>query len=116
MPGLYVNRSTYKPAISQGKLPFNLSTDGHLAGHRFRKDEQISSAMPAQHGAVAVSYDLFGWGESTLQFKSEDHRRSLSLAVQTLGAIRILDWMLADKNIDTERVGICGGSGGGSHA
>lgn len=116
MPGLYVNGSIYKPAKSKGKLPLMLSPDGHWAGHRFRKDAQIRCAMTAQLGAVAVSYDLFGWGESTLQFKSEDHRRSLSLAVQTLGAIRILDWMLADKNIDTERVGICGGSGGGSQS
>src|SRR5690606_16735788 len=108
MPGLPVNAWIYKPAKSKGTLPLTVTHDGHWAGHRFRKDAQIRCAMTAQLGAVAVSYDLFGWGESTLQFKSEDHRRSLSLAVQTLGAIRILDWMLADKNIDTERVGICG--------
>lgn len=116
MPGLYVNGSIYRPLKSKGKVPLMLSPDGHWAGHRFRKDAQIRCAMTAQMGAVAVSYDLFGWGESTLQFDSEDHRRSLSLTVQTLGAIRILDWMLQDKTIDTQRVGICGGSGGGSHA
>lgn len=116
MPGLYVNGSIYRPLKSKGKTPLMLSPDGHWAGHRFRKDAQIRCAMTAQMGAVAVSYDLFGWGESTLQFKPEDHRRSLSLTAQTLGAIRILDWMLQDKNMDTQRVGICGGSGGGSHA
>src|SRR5690606_22681828 len=116
MPGLYVNGSIYRPLKSKGKTPLMLSPDGHWAGHRCRKDAQIRCAMTAQMGAVAVKYDLFGWGESTLQFKSEDHRRSLSVAVLTLGAIRILDWMLADKNIDTERVVICGRSGGGSHA
>lgn len=115
MPGLYVNGSIYRPLKTKGKVPLMLSPDGHWAGHRFRKDAQMRCAMTAQMGAVAVSYDLFGWGESTLQFKPEDHRRSLSLTVQTLGAIRILDWMLQDKNIDTDRVGICGGSGGGSH-
>lgn len=116
MPGLYVNGSVYRPAKSKGKLPLVLSPDGHWAGHRFREDAQVRCAMTAQMGAVAVSYDLFGWGESTLQFESGDHRRSLSLTVQTLGAIRILDWMLQDKSIDIQRVGICGGSGGGSHA
>lgn len=116
MPGLYVNGSIYRPLKTKGRAPLMLSPDGHWAGHRFRKDAQIRCAMTAQMGAVAVSYDLFGWGESTLQFESQDHRRSLALTVQTLGAIRILDWMLQDTQIDTERVGICGGSGGGSHA
>src|SRR5690606_31518935 len=115
MPGLYVNGSIYRPLKAKGKVPLMLSPDGHWGGHRFQRDAQIRCAMTAQMGAIAVSYDLFGWGESTLQFKPEDHRRSLSLTVQTLGAIRILDWMLQDKNIDTDRVGICGGSGGGSH-
>lgn len=116
MPGLYVNGSIYRPLKSKDKTPLMLSPDGHWGGHRFRKDAQIRCAMTAQMGAVAVSYDLFGWGESTLQFDSKDHRRSLALTVQTLGAIRILDWMLQDKTIDVQRVGICGGSGGGSHA
>ncbi|HLS95861.1 MAG TPA: DUF4974 domain-containing protein [Sphingobacterium sp.] len=114
MPGLYVNGSIYRPLKPKGKVPLMLSPDGHWAGHRFRKDAQIRCAMTAQMGAVAVSYDLFGWGESGLQFQYSDHRRSLSLTVQTLGAIRILDWMLQDSQIDTARVGICGGSGGGS--
>ena len=114
MPGLYVNGSIYRPLKYKGSLPLVLSPDGHWAGHRFRKDAQIRCAMTAQMGAIAVSYDLFGWGESTLQFDSKDHRRSLALTVQTLGALRILDWMLEDKIVDRTRVAICGGSGGGS--
>src|SRR5690606_8015551 len=55
-------------------------------------------------------------GESGLQFDYSDHRRSLAVTIQTLGALRILDWMLADQQIDEERVGICGGSGGGSQS
>ena len=116
MPGLYVNGSVYRPLNYKGKTPVVLSPDGHWGGHRYRKDAQIRFAMTAKLGAVAVSYDLFAWGESLLQFKSEDHRRSLALTVQTLGAIRILDYILEDKNVDKTRVGICGGSGGGSQA
>lgn len=114
-PGLYVNGSIYRPSKHKGKVPLVLSPDGHWADHRYRKDAQIRCAMIAKMGAVAVSYDLFAWGESLLQFKSEDHRRSLALTVQTLGGLRILDFMLADKAVDASRVGICGGSGGGSH-
>ncbi|MCC2598901.1 alpha/beta hydrolase family protein [Sphingobacterium sp. FBM7-1] len=116
LPGVYINGSIYRPLKTKGAVPLVMSPDGHWFGHRFRKDAQIRYAMLAKMGAVAVSYDLFAWGESGLQFDYSDHRRSLAVTIQTLGALRILDWMLADKNIDTERVGICGGSGGGSQS
>lgn len=114
MPGLYVNGSIYKPLKMKGKVPVILSPDGHWFDHRFRADCQIRCAMTAKMGAITVSYDLFGWGESGLQFKYEDHRRSLAQTVQTLGAIRLLDYLLTLKEADKTRVGICGGSGGGS--
>ena len=66
-------------------------------------------------GAIVVNYDLFAWGESLLQFKIEDHRRSLSMTIQVLGSIRMLDYLLSLKEADTNRVGITGGSGAGSH-
>jgi len=114
LPGVYVNGSLYRPTKMKGKIPIVLSPDGHWQGHRFREDAQIRCAMTARMGAMAFSYDLFGWGESGLQFKYEDHRRSLSHAVQTLGAVRILDYLLTLPEADTARVAICGGSGGGS--
>lgn len=116
MPGVYVNGSLYKPLKIKGKVPVILSPDGHWFDHRFRKDCQIRCAMIARMGAITISYDLFGWGESGLQFKYEDHRKSLAQSVQTLGAIRILDYLLSLKEADKNRVGICGGSGGGSQA
>lgn len=115
LPGLYVNGSIYKPLKIKGPLPVVLSPDGHWAQQRYRKDAQIRCAMIARMGAMAVSYDLFAWGESLLQFKSEDHRRSLAQTIQTLGGIRILDYMMSLKETDKSRVGISGGSGGGSH-
>lgn len=116
LPGVYVNGSIYTPLKHKGKIPVVLSPDGHWADHRYRKDAQIRCAMIAKMGAMAISYDLFAWGESLLQFNSEDHRKSLALTVQTLGGIRILDYILENKEVDATRIGICGGSGGGSHA
>ena len=49
---------------------------------------------------MAFSYDLFAWGESLLQFKTEDHRRALAQTIQALNAIRILDYLLSFKNAD----------------
>jgi len=115
MPGLYINGSLYRPQKFKGKIPVILSPDGHWEGQRYRADCQIRCAMIARMGAMAFSYDLFAWGESLLQFKEADHRRSLAQTVQTLGGIRILDYLLALPETDVSRVGISGGSGGGSH-
>jgi dienelactone hydrolase len=115
LPGLYINGSLYKPLKIKGKIPVILSPDGHWDKQRYRADCQIRCANIARMGAMAYSYDLFAWGESLLQFKGEDHRRSLAQTIQALGAIRIIDYMLTLKETDPTSIGISGGSGGGSH-
>ena len=115
LPGVWINGSLYKPLNIKGKIPVILSPDGHWEKQRYRPDCQIRCAMLARMGAMAFSYDLFAWGESMLQFKYEDHRKSLSQTVQTLGGIRILDYFTSLKETDTNRVAISGGSGAGSH-
>lgn len=115
LPGLYINGSLYKPASYKGKIPVILNPDGHWDKQRYRPDCQYRCAALARMGAMAFSYDLFAWGESVLQFKGEDHRRSLAMSVQALGSIRILDYLLSLKEADTSRVAITGGSGAGSH-
>lgn len=115
LPGVWINGSLYKPAKYKGKIPVILNPDGHWEKQRYRADCQYRCAAFAKMGAMAFSYDLFAWGESMLQFKFEDHRRSLSMTIQALGSIRILDYLLAQKDADTNRVAITGGSGAGSH-
>jgi dienelactone hydrolase len=115
LPGLYINGSLYKPLHFKGKIPVMLSPDGHWDKQRYRADCQLRCASLARMGCMAYSYDLFAWGESLLQFKAEDHRTSIAQVVQTLGAIRIIDYMLSLKETDPARLGISGGSGGGSH-
>lgn len=115
LKGVWINGSIYKPTKIKGKIPVVLNPDGHWFDHRYRADCQVRCAAFAKMGAIAISYDLFAWGESMLQFKYEDHRRSLSQTMQVLGAIRILDYLLSLKEADKNRVGITGGSGGGSH-
>jgi SSS family transporter len=114
LPGLYVNGSLYRPLKITGKIPVILNPDGHWERQRYRSDCQIRCAALARMGAMAFSYDLFAWGESLLQFKPEDHRRSLAMTLQLLGGIRILDYLLSFKEADKEQVGITGGSGGGT--
>jgi sugar phosphate isomerase/epimerase len=115
LPGVWINGSLYKPLKYKGKIPVILNPDGHWEKQRYRPDCQYRCAALAKMGAMAFSYDLFAWGESLLQFKIEDHRRSLAMTIQALGSIRILDYLLSLKDADTSRVAMTGGSGAGSH-
>lgn len=115
LPGLYVCGSIYRPAKIKDKIPVILCPNGHFPTGRYYKDIQIRCAMLARMGAIVMNYDLFAYGESLLQFKPEDHRRSLASSVQALNSIRILDYLTSLPEADTTRVGITGASGGGSH-
>lgn len=114
LPGVWVNGSLYKPEKYKGKIPVVLHPQGHWDKHRYRPDCQYTSAAIAKMGAMLFNYDMFAWGESTLQFKYETHRSSLALTMQLLAGKRILDHLLSQKDADTSRVAIVGGSGGGT--
>jgi dienelactone hydrolase len=114
LPGVWVNGSLYKPEKYKGKIPVVLHPQGHWDKHRYRPDCQYTSAAIAKMGAMIFNYDMFAWGESTLQFNYEYHRQSLAMTMQLLAGTRILDYLLSQKDADTSRVAIVGGSGGGT--
>jgi hypothetical protein len=115
LPGVYVCGSLYRPIKYKGKIPVVLNPDGHFSKGRYRADCQYRCAALAKMGAMAFSYDLFGWeGESILQIDPKDHRRSLVQSIQVLNTERILDYLLSLKDADHSRVAITGASGGGS--
>lgn len=114
LPGLYVCGSIYMPT-KRGRHPLIMMPAGHWAGARYNADMQYRYASLARAGAICVSFDLVGWGESEIQLGSESHTAALSQPLQCLWGMKILDWLLADcRDIDTARIGVCGGSGGGT--
>ncbi len=114
LPGVYTTGSIYKPLKAKGLCPIIVNPNGHFGDGRYRADQQLRCATHARMGAISVSYDLFAWGESLLQFEGKDHRNSIAHTMQTLNGIRILDYLCTLKTADTSRVAITGGSGGGS--
>ena len=113
LPGVYTMGSVYKP-LKAKHCPVIINPCGHFLDERYRPDMQYRLAMMAKMGAIAVSYNLFGWGESMLQFKYEWHRSSIAQTIQTLNAIRWIDYLTSLKQADPTRVAITGASGGGS--
>jgi hypothetical protein len=113
LPGLYVAGSIYNP-ISKGNHALIICPNGHFNEGRYREDQQIRMGTLARMGAVCVDYDLFGWGESAFQVGNAAHRSSAAQVIQAMNGITILDYMLTRKNIDKEKIGVNGGSGGGT--
>lgn len=115
LPGVYTMGSIYRPAKIRGKIPVILSPIGHFWNGRYNKQTQYRCAGLARMGAMVASYDLFALQESELQFDPDKHHTSYANTVQALNSIRLLDYLLSFKYADTDRIGITGASGGGSH-
>ena len=113
-PGQHLFGTIYASA-KKGKHALIVCPDGHWP-MRYRKDEQQRLGTLARMGAVCVDFDLYGWGESEKEVGAEAHHTSRAHVYQAACGYVLLDWMLTHrKDIDTKRVGVMGGSGGGTH-
>lgn len=107
--------SIYAPK-SKGKHPLIICPNGHFSNGRYGKVQQQRLGTLARMGAICVDYDLWGWGESADEVGSEAHQTPEAHVMQALNGIRILDWMIQRKDVDKTRVGVNGGSGGGTQS
>lgn len=107
--------SIYAPK-GKGKHPLIICPNGHFSNGRYGTVQQQRLATLARMGAICVDYDLWGWGESADEVGSKAHQTPEAHVMQALNAIRILDWMIQRKDVDKTRVGVNGGSGGGTQS
>ena len=105
--------SVYTP-LAKGKHPLIICPNGHFLNGRYGKVQQQRLATLARMGAICVDYDLWGWGESEDEVGAKAHQTAEAQQMQALNGIRILDWMIKRKDVDKSRVGVNGGSGGGT--
>ena len=121
-PGQHLFGTIYAPyglnkkeKIKNKKHALIVCPDGHWP-MRYRKDEQQRLGTLARMGAVCVDFDLYGWGESEKEVGAEAHHTSRAHVYQAACGYVLLDYMLKSrKDLDPERVGVMGGSGGGTH-
>lgn len=121
-PGQHLFGTIYAPyglnkkeKIKNKKHALIVCPDGHWP-MRYRKDEQQRLGTLARMGAVCVDFDLYGWGESEKEVGAEAHHTSRAHVYQAACGYVLLDYMLKNrKDIDPQRVGVMGGSGGGTH-
>lgn len=109
-PGFYITGNLYRPGIKQDKYAAILCPHGHMKDARFADFMQIRCAVLARMGAVVFAYDMLGYGES-LQV---DHKMPIAMLLQTWNSKRVLDYLISRPDVDSERIGITGCSGGGT--
>ncbi len=109
-PGFWICGNLYRPIENNGRCPAILSPHGHAKDKRFSKDVQSRCAMFARMGAVVFAYDMLGYGES----HQVEHKMPIALLLQTWNSRRVLEYLLSRPDVDPERIGMTGGSGGGT--
>lgn len=109
-PGFYVTGNIYRPVNPDKKCAAILSPHGHWANRRLTAEVQARCAALARMGAIVLVYDMVGYTDS----KQVTHDIPIALLLQTWNSKRVLDYLLSRPDVDPERIGITGESGGGT--
>ena len=145
-PGHYVTGLLYRPTKVDGKAPAVLCPHGHWADGRFydagekkakeqlaNKAESIPEAARsplqarfvqlARMGCIVFHYDMVGYADSTdiVHRKEFNDANALlwltnKMGLQTWNSIRAVDFLLSFAEVDPNRIGVTGSSGGGTQS
>lgn len=144
LPGHYVTGNLYRPKGTAGRRPGVLCPHGHWSnGRLYERSEaeakkeiesgaettlegaryplQARCAMLARMGCVVFMYDMVGYADSTriphtqgFADAEADLRLQSFMGLQTWNSIRALDFLTGLEDVDPQRIGVTGASGGGT--
>jgi dienelactone hydrolase len=124
VPGYFVTGNVYRPLHGKAPYPVVLTTHGHGAlvkepadvekQGRFTETVQRRGGTFARMGALVLSIEMVGYGDSIGQVGQEAHKRPFTQTLQIWNATRALDYLLSLDGADPKRVAVTGESGGGT--
>lgn len=128
IPHLYVTCNLYRPKANDGPSARKLPTVLYLCGHSGRGRDGNKSAFVdhglwfAKHGYNCLILDTLQLGEiagihhGTYRYdRWHWHSRGYTSAgVECWNGVRAVDWLVSRPDVDAERLGITGISGGGA--
>lgn len=128
-PGHYVSGNLYRPKNQTGKVPAVLLPHGHWSYGRLENTPlnsgPLRAASFAQQGYVAFTWDMVGYNDSNAishRF-AIGHREGTArevlwginlLGLQLWNSIRAVDFLLSLPEVDADKIGCTGESGGGT--
>ena len=133
IPGFYVTAALFLPRSREGKIPAIIYASGHT-DNGFRSDTyQHIIINLVKKGFAVFAFDPVGQGERWQYFNTDHTRRFSSSTIEhsypgvqcyisghsptnyfVWDGIRSIDYLLTRKEIDAERLGMTGRSGGGT--
>lgn len=133
-PGYFVTALLYRPKHIEGKRPGVISPCGHSTEGKAAGTYQILHINLAKRGYVVLTYDPVGQAERS-QFWDAEHKKSrfnltcgehavLGNPLYLLGTslakyriwdgLRAIDYLATREEVDPQRIGCVGNSGGGT--
>lgn len=122
-PGLFVTGNLYRPKGKTGPFPGIVSPHGHWSEGRLANVELGSvpgrAISLARQGHVVFTCDMIGYVDSQQLGHDFGGEREWLWGInlhglQTWNAIRAVDFLLELEDVDPERIGCTGASGGGT--
>ena len=123
-PGFFTTGNLYRPLGKSGPFPGIVSPHGHWGRGRLEDIERGS--IPgrcinfAKQGYVIFAYDMLGYNDSGKQIEHRygGAREGLwglsAMGLQLQNSIRSIDFLESLPDVDNERIGCTGASGGGT--
>ncbi|MFN5314088.1 MAG: alpha/beta hydrolase family protein [Planctomyces sp.] len=126
LPGVFMTASAWVPKIS-GKLPAVLCVHGHWAGAKQDPHVQARCAGLARLGFFVLAVDAFGAGERAIGEQLGEYHGEMTAAtlfpigrplsgIQVYENGRAVDYLCSRPEVDPQRIGITGASGGGNQS
>lgn len=122
-PGFFLGGNLYRPLGKSGPFPGVVSPHGHWRYGRFENSERGSvparGVSLAKQGYVVFTYDMIGYNDTAqLPHGFEGPREQLwslgMLGLQTWNSVRAVDFLESLAEVDPQRIGATGASGGGT--